>query len=180
MVNQLFYIMSCIILLSSCKPQLDVAKNSLYTDYMTFKYERSCNKLDYFNKVNVSTDKNVFYTSHFSISLPKKLVYWKITSNMFYFEYRSKQIIYLYTAYKNKGDESEIWETRDFGKGKEYSYLNEYWVKERRYNQNKLYNRNKNRITKLYTNGKYEILLYNIKKNKYLNFLEAAMTFNNK
>lgn len=164
-------------LLSSCKTYLDIAKNSITTDYMTFKYEKNYNKLDYFNKVNASADKDVFYTTHFSINLPKDIVYWTRLDNKFYFEYSSKQIIYIYTAYKNDGKESDNWEVRDLEGGKNFSYLDEYWTNERRYNEDDLYKRNKERITKLYTNGKYEILLYNIKEKNYPAFLESIKTF---
>ena len=66
----------------------------------------------YFNKVNASTDKDIFYTTHFAIILPKNIIYWKQLGNKFYYEYDSKQVIYIYTAYKNEGKESDSWELK--------------------------------------------------------------------
>lgn len=174
---QLLLILLSAILLSSCKTYLDTSKNSIATDYMTFRYEKDYNELDYFNKVNASADKDVFYTTHFSINLPKDIVYWTRLDNKFYFEYSSKQIIYIYSSYKNEGGESDNWELKELPEGKGFSYLDEYWTNVRRYNEDDLYKRNKSRTSKLYTNGKYEILLYNIKEKNYPSFLELIKTF---
>ncbi|ANH80066.1 hypothetical protein A8C56_02875 [Niabella ginsenosidivorans] len=167
----------CLINISSCRTYLDIERNSIASDYMTFRYNKDYNELDYFNKVNGVADKEVFYTTHFTIRLPKNIVYWKQLGNKFYFEYASKQIIYIYTSYKNEGKESDNWEVRDLEEGKDFSYLDEYWTNERGYNEDDLYKRNKERITKFYTNGKYAILLYNIKEKNYPPFLESIKTF---
>lgn len=176
---QLLLVLLCAILLSSCKTYLDIARNSIAADYMTFKYQKNYNELDYFNKVNASADKEVFYTTHFTINLPKNLVYWKQLGNKFYYEYDSKQVIYIYTAYKNEGKESDSWELKNIEEGSEFKYLEDYW-KERGYNENLLDVRKKNRVTKLYTNGKYEILLYNIKHKNFSSFSDFIKTFKTK
>ncbi len=173
---QLLLMLLCAILLNSCKTYLDVAKNSIAADYMTFKYEKDYNELDYFNKVNASADKEVFYTTHFAINLPKKVIYWKQLNNKFYYEYDSKQVIYIYTAYKNEGKESDNWELMNINEGNEVKYLEDYW-NERKYDGNLFDIRKKNRVTKLYTNGKYEILLYNIKEKNFTSFFELIKSF---
>lgn len=173
---QLLSMLLCAILLNSCKTYLDVAKNSISADYMTFKYQKKYNELDYFNKINASADKEVFYTTHFTINLPKDIIYWKQFGNKFYYEYDTKQVIYLYTAYKNEGKESDVWELKNINEGSELKYLEDYW-KERGYNEELLEVRKKNRVTKLYTNGKYEILLYNIKQENFSSFLDFIKTF---
>jgi hypothetical protein len=142
---------------------------------MTFRYQKNYNELDYFNKVNASADKEVFYTTHFSIKLPKGIVHWIRFDNKFFYEYDSKQVIYIYTAYKNQGKESDSWELKNINEGSELKYIEDYW-KERGYNEN--LPRKKNRVTKLYTNGKYEILLYNIKEKNFSSFFELIKTFN--
>jgi hypothetical protein len=144
---------------------------------MTFVYEKDDNDFDYFNKVNASTDRDVFYTTHFSIKLPKKIVYWqKFDANKFYYEYDSKQIIYIYTAYKNEGKESDKWELKEVNERDELNCLKDYW-NERNYNLKLLDVKKTDRITKLYTNGKYEILLYNIKEKNFTSFFELIKTF---
>ncbi len=174
---KLLFAALCLIILNSCRTYLDIEKNSVVTDYMMFKYYKGYNELDYFNKVNGIAGNEVFYTTHFTIKLPKDIVYWKQSGNKFYYEYGSKQIVYIYTAYKNEGEESDKWELKDVEEGKEFNYLDEYWTNERKYNENYLYKRNKKRITKLYTNGKYEILLYNLKEKSYPSFFEFIKSF---
>jgi uncharacterized membrane-anchored protein YitT (DUF2179 family) len=173
---QLILSMLCVLLLCSCRTYLDTAKNSIVTDYMIFKCQKNYNELDYFNKVNASADKDIFYTTHFTINLPKNIIYWKQVGNKFYYEYGSKQVIYIYTAYKNEGKESDSWELKKIDKGSELKYLNDYW-KERKYDENFFDIEKKNRVTKLYTNGKYEILLCNIKDKNFPSFFEFIKTF---
>lgn len=165
-----------LLLLCSCRTYLDGTTNSINTDYMTFKCQKKYNELNYFNNVNASADKEVFYTTHFSITLPKGIVYWTRMDNKFYYEYDSKQVIYIYTAYKNEGKESDTWELKNINEGGELKYLEEYW-KKRGYNEEQLVVKGKNRVTKLYTNGKYEILLYNIKQKNFSSFLNFIKTF---
>jgi len=155
---------------------MDVAGDGITTDYMTLRYNNNYNELDYFNKVNGVADKEVFYTTHFAINLPKKIVYWTRLDNKFYYEYDSKQLIYIYTSYKNEGKESDRWELKDMDEGSEWKYLGEYWSK-RGYDEKELDAAKSNRITKLYTNGKYEILLYNINEKNYGSFLERIKSF---
>ena len=173
----LFVILLGIVLLNSCKVYLDTMQNSIATDYMTFKYQKKYNELDYFNKVNASADKEVFYNTHFTVRLPKNIVHWKQFGNKFYYEYDSKQVIYIYAAFKNEGKDSETWELKNIAQGSELKYLEDYWIKERGYNENYFDKENKKRVTKLYTNGKYEILLYNIKEKNFSSFFEFIKTF---
>lgn len=166
----------CVSLLNSCKVYLDVAPNSINADYMTFKYDKEYNELNYFSKVNASADNQIFYTTHFSVRLPKDIVYWKQYGNKFFYEYDSKQVIYIYTSYKNEGKESDNWQLKDIDAGSERRYLEDYW-KEREYDEKYLEVRKTGRVTKLYTNGKYEILLYNIKERNFSSFLSFIKTF---
>jgi hypothetical protein len=165
------------VLLNSCKAYLDTkSNNSIETDYMTFKYLKDHNELNYFNKVNSAADNQKFLTTHFSINLPKGLVFWKQLGNQFYFEYDSKQLIYIYSAYKNVGSESPNFELKDVENQKKVAEeLQDYWVKERGYKY--LNKRNNDRVYKLYTNGKYRIVFYNIKKKEFTKFHESVKTF---
>jgi hypothetical protein len=166
----------CLINISSCRTYLDIERNSIISDYLTFRYNKDHNELNYFNKVNGVADKEVFYTTHFTIRILKHIVYWKRSGNKFYFEYASKQIIYIYAAYKNEGKESDNREMKNLEAGKAFSYLDEYWTDDRLYSQDDLYKRNKRRVTEQYTNGKYKILLYNIQDKNYPSFAELIKT----
>lgn len=176
MKQSLLPLLLCALFLTSCKVYLDNERNTINADYMSFKYGKKYNELDYFSKVNASAGTQTFYTTHFTVRLPKGIVYWKQYGNKFYYEYDSKQVIYIYSAYKNEGQESEKWELKDIDEGSELKYLEDYW-KGRNYNENFLAQRKKNRVTKLYTNGKYDILLYNIREKNFSSFLDFIKTF---
>lgn len=165
------------LLMSSCTSYIDVQKNSINNDSMVFDYGSNENKLKYVSKVNASADHDVYYTTHFSITLPKNIVNWNVGSNNFFFEYNDKQIFYIYSSYKNEGQESENWELKDISYNEVLKYIGEYWDK-RKYNENYLYKAHNGRVSKLYTNGKYKILLYNIKTENLQTFIQSAKTFN--
>lgn len=175
-VQLLLMLLLFTVALSSCKTYMDVAGDGITTDYMTLRCKNNYNELDYFNKVNGVADKEVFYTTHFTVELPKKIVYWTMSDNRFYYEYDSKQLIYIYTSYKNEGKESDTWELKDIDEASTWKYLEEYWNK-RGYDEKEIDGLKSNRVTKLYTNGKYKILLYNIKAKNYASFLERIKSF---
>ena len=172
-----FTLFIALICLNSCKSYVDVNNSKVSDKGMNFNFYENFNSLDYFSSVNASADNDIFYTTHFTINLPKKIVYWEISSNNFFFEYDSKQIIYIYSSYKNKGQESENWELKDIDYNEVLKYIGEYWDK-RNYNENYLYEAHNERVSKLYTNGKYKILLYNVKTENLQAFIQSAKTFN--
>jgi hypothetical protein len=165
------------LMVSSCSSYIDVPKNNINNNNMVFDYGSNENTLKYVSKVNASADHDIYYTTHFSIELPKNIVNWNIGSNNFFFEYDDKQIFYIYSSYKNEGPESENWELKDIDYNEVLKYIGEYWDK-RKYNENYLYNAHNGRVSKLYTNGKYKILLYNIKTANLQTFIQSAKTFN--
>lgn len=169
--------LSLAISLGSCKVYLDIEANSISADYMTFKYQKDYNELDYFSKVNASADNQTFYTTHFTVRLPKNRVYWKQLSNKFYYEYDSKQVIYIYTAYRGEEKESNVWELKDIEDDSAFKYLEDYWIKERGYHESYFDKRREKRITKLYTNGTYDILLYNVKEKNFPMFFDYIKSF---
>jgi hypothetical protein len=144
---------------------------------MIFEYGSDENKFNYINDINASADHEVYYTTNFSITLPKGIINWIKSNNNFFFEYDNKQIIYIYSAYKNEGKESDNWILSEISSDKARNDLNYYWEK-RKYNENYLLKEHSGRISKLYTNGKYKILLYNIKNENLPIFTQATKTFN--
>lgn len=85
--------------------------------------------------------------------------------------------LYIYSAYKNKGNESNDWKLLDVEPSDIENYLTNYWEK-RGYREEYLLKEHVGRISKIYTNGKYKILLYNIKAEKFSTFTQSAKTFN--
>ncbi|MGS0747490.1 hypothetical protein [Halpernia sp. GG3] len=166
-----------VLMMNSCACYIDTPKNSINNDNMVFEYGSNENKLKYINNVNSSADHDIYYTTHFSIILPKGIVNWSRNSNNFFFEYDDKQIFFIYSSYKNKEQESENWELQDVDYNEVLKYIEEYWDT-RNYNENYLYKTHNKRISKIYTNGKYKILLYNIKIENLQTFIQSATTFN--
>lgn len=85
-----------ILLISSCTSYIDISKNNINNDSMIFEYGNNENKLKYINKVNASADHEIYYTTNFSITLPKGIINWVKGNNNFFFEYADKQIIYIF------------------------------------------------------------------------------------
>lgn len=168
---------SLILLIISCASYIDVPKNNFNDNNIKFEFARDVNNFKYTNNVNASADKNIYYATHFSINLPKGIVNWTRNSNNFFFEYKDKQIFYVYSSFKNEGQESLNWRLNDVDYNEVLRYIGEYWDN-RKYNENFLYKSYKGRVSKLYTNGKYKILLYNIKTENIETFIQNAKTFN--
>lgn len=162
--------------MNSCTLYIDIPQNSINNDSMIFKYGINENKFKYISNVNASADNEIYYTTHFTMTLPKGIVNWSRNSNNFIFEYEDKQILYIYSSYKNEGKESKKWELRDIDYNEILKYIGPYWDK-RNYIENYLYKAHNGRSSKLYTNGKYKILLYNIKTERMAIFIQSAETF---
>ncbi|WP_294274383.1 hypothetical protein [uncultured Chryseobacterium sp.] len=165
-----------VLLMTSCASYIDIPKNSISNSSVIFDYGNSENKFKYINKVNASADNEIYYTTNFSIILPKGIIYWTRNNNNFFFEYKDKQIIYIYSAYKNEGKESDNWKLLDVENNEVEFFLNDYWDK-KGYTEKYIFNKHIGRISKLYTNGKYKILLYNIKTEKFPIFNQSVKTF---
>lgn len=162
--------------MSSCASYVDISTNSIHNDSMIFEYGNKENKFGYTSKVNASTDNEIYYTTNFSIILPKGIINWTMNNNNFFFEYDNKQIIYIYSAYKNEGNESDNWKLSEVELGELKNYLSDYWDK-RGYKEKYLLKEHVGRISKVYTNGKYKILIYNIKSERFSIFIQSAKTF---
>ena len=154
-----------LIILSSCRSYIDIPRNSISKDYLIFKYENDYNNFIFSDKVNIVADKDVSITTHFNIRLPKKIIYWMRLGNRFFFEYSTGQLICVYSSYANKEGHGDEWKLFEPKENDEFNYLDEYFEKKVKGNKRK--NRKAGRITKVYTNSKYEILLYNIKKENF-------------
>lgn len=161
-------------LLNSCKTYIDT-QNDIKSDSMEFIYKEKENQFLYKSKLYSKAGNDIKYPNHFSINLPKKIKNWHILGNEFYFEYDSKQMIYINSGYKNVGNEVD-WSLNDFPENKIYKTFGDYW-EERNYNESSLYNSLKERINKSYSDGKVTIVLYNIKQENYVAFLEKIKTF---
>ncbi len=160
----------------SCTSYIDVSKNSFKNNNMKFEYGENENKFEYFNNVNAIADHEVYYTTHFSITLPKGIVNWRIMNNNFFIEYEDKQIFYIYTSYVNKNEPTTYWNLDNATNDEIWKIMNNYWDY-RGFDLNYLHENHAGRDTKMYSNGKYSILLYNIKRKNMSEFIRCAKTF---
>ncbi|SHF40185.1 hypothetical protein SAMN05444377_10827 [Flavobacterium fontis] len=161
-------------LISSCVLNRDHGKD-IHTEYMDFNFKESHNEFIYKSKINAIADNDIYYKTNFSIKLPKNLKNWQISSNEFFFEYSGKEIIYINSGYKNKGQAGK-WVIRDTNDDEIFNTLNSYWTK-RKYSEGNLKVFNSSRVSKVYTDGKALILLYNIKKENFEKYFELIKSF---
>jgi hypothetical protein len=133
------------------------------------------NEFVYKSKINATADNEVYYTTRFSLNLPKKVKNWLSLSNEFYFEYGGKEIIYINAGFKNIGD-GQTWMARETNNEEIYIRLNSYWIK-RGYNENTLKTGQSGRISKVYSDKKVFILLYNIKRENFDNYFNLVKSF---
>ena len=113
-------------LISSCVLNRDHGKD-IHTEYMDFNFKESHNEFIYKSKINAIADNDIYYKTHFSIKLPKNLKNWQISSNEFFFEYSGKEIIYINSGYKNKGQAGK-WVIKDTNDDEIFNTLNSYWT----------------------------------------------------
>lgn len=174
-MKNIFFILS-IFCMYSCKSYIDLPKHSVDSEYMIFEYGNHKNKFIYKNNVAARADKEIYKPTHFEITLPKNIVNWAVSSNHFFFEYKHKQMIYIYSSYENKENEEKHWWKEEISYNDLQKYIGEYWTG-RKYNENSLYKIWEENPSSIYTNGKYKILLFNIKKDNVVTFTESIKTF---
>ncbi|WDF61885.1 hypothetical protein PQ462_10960 [Flavobacterium sp. KACC 22758] len=173
-MKKIFLTIIAVIITSSCNTYLDHGKK-IHTDYMDFYYMDSYNEFIYKSKIKSTADKEIYYPTSFKVNLPKKIKNWQISSNEFYFEYDNKEIIYIYSGYKNEGSSGK-WTLRETNDNEIYKRIDPYWNK-RKYDEDALKNGYSGRTSKAYTDDKVIILLYNVKLENFENYLSLIKTF---
>jgi hypothetical protein len=159
---------------ASCRTYVDKGRN-IKTDFMDFNYFEDSNEFVYKSTVDAVAGQERYHPNRFSVNLPKKIIDWRVSGNEFYFEYPNKEIIYINSGYKNKGNSVE-WVNRETNDDEIYNLLSDHWDK-KRYNENDLNLRYTGRSSKVYTDGKVTILLYNIKHENLQRYLTLIASF---
>jgi hypothetical protein len=170
-MKKVFLLLLQAIILTTCCARIDKGQ-SIYGDSVDFVYLEDHNQFVYKSRVDAVADTEVFLTTRFRVDLPKNLKNWQGSDNVFVFEYDKKQIIYIQAAYKNKSqlrtptiravDNQEIAER-----------LSPYW-EERRYHENTLKGGQPGRVSKVYSDGRVVVLLYNVRQENFDHFLRLA------
>lgn len=171
------YIIILLIIINfiSCKSYIDTKNNSFENDHMSFQFNCKQNHFKYYSKINGRADDQIFSNSHFEIDLPKNLNNWMLINNRYYFEYDYNQIILVYIPFKEENKNEGVWHVDDLEEEKIFSYMYDYWS-EMKYNDNRLNTLNLKRVNKIYTNGKYEIVLFNVKEKNFHRYLDIVKT----
>lgn len=153
----------------SCNTYIDLSKNEgngeegISGENWNLNFLRDHNEFVYKSNISAKADEQEFEKTHFSVSLPKRMVNWTYSNSTncnFFFEFDNKQIIYIYSPPKGIYKTTD-WELRETTKEKIKSRLIDYWNK-RNYKEAELEILKKDHMTKVYTDSRVEILLYNI------------------
>jgi hypothetical protein len=163
-------LMQAILLTASCA-RIDRGQN-IHADFMDFVYLEDHNQFVYKSRVNAVADTEVFLTTRFRVNLPKNLKNWQSSGNVFVFEYDKKQIIYIQAAYKNKSQLRKP-TIRDIDNQEIDERLSPYW-NERKYHKNTLKGGQTGRVSKVYSDGRVVVLLYNVKQENFDHFLSLT------
>jgi hypothetical protein len=132
------------------------------------------------SKVWGRAGSDIYYHHHYQLDIPKNIKLYTTVNHHLYVMYDSKQVIVVESGYKNRGENTTEWTLIDVSKNNEaerhifdaYRYLTQ-----KEYSEKYLEKLSKNRISKIYTNKKSSIYLYNIKKENFEEFLKFAKTF---
>lgn len=172
------YIVSVLIIIgcTACKSYVDVQNNSFENSHLSFQFNCEQNNFKYYSNIKGRADDELFSSEHFEITLPKNLRNWMSITNQYYFDYGSNQIILVYVPYKEEKKEEVAWKLVDLEEEKIVHYMYDYWS-QMNYNDNKLNELSLHRVNKIYTNGRYEIVLYNIKEKNYQHYLDQVKNF---
>ncbi|GAA3990640.1 hypothetical protein [Hymenobacter antarcticus] len=165
-----FLLMPAILLTASCA-RLDRGQN-IHADFMDFVYLEDHNQFVYKSRVNAVAHTEVFLTTRFRVDLPKNLKNWQSSGNVFVFEYDKKQIIYIQAAYKNKSQLRKP-TIREVDNKEIDERLSPYWD-ERKYHENTLKGGQAGRVSKVYSDGRVVVLLYNVKQENFDHFLSLT------
>ena len=169
-MKKVFFI-TLLIVVFSCNSYIDVGK-SWHSEYVDFIIKDAYNEYIYKSKIAGSNEDETFWPRNYKIKIPKGIISYTQIGNILYVEYRSKQIICVKAKYLNDNVKEEKWKLIGPEEETIVNMLSEYW-EEKNYNFDRIHTR-KNRITKLYTNGIFTILLYNIKKKNFDHFLNMV------
>lgn len=163
------------IAISSCISYSDCGK-SIYSSHFDLIYLNNYNEFIYKSKVDGVADHDIYITTNFSINLPKKIKSWTFSGNEYFFEYSGREIIYINSGYINIGD-IKNWAVRETNKDEIYNRIGYYYWGKRGYSENSLAVRRSGRVSKVYTDGKVLIILYNIKKENFEKYFDFVKSF---
>lgn len=173
----LLIVFSCI----SCKPYLDnekyksIGKNEM----LNFDYYRDHNVFEVKHRIPATADKEIYYPRKFKINLPKNIKDWHISNNTYLFNFENNQFLVIQAGFIDN-DIQRAWSFESFddvdSKRNFYDIMSDFGLSEN-YIDKKLESKNSNRLTKLYTNSDVNIILFNVKKENYDDFLKNIKTF---
>lgn len=156
-----------LVILNSCATYMDTGDN-INSKQLDFIYLKEYNKFVYKSKINAAADNKIYITTNFTVQLPKGIINWKIKGNEFCFKYNNKQTIYINSGYRNIGNTSN-WIIKDATEENILEVIKD--------SENQKQDIKKERVSKIYSDGRVSILLLNIKQDKIDEFLALVKNF---
>lgn len=180
MYKKLTAILFIIASFSSCRPYMDVKKGEYKGKQEEWMIADTHNTFRMISKVWACADLETYYHHHYQIDIPKNIRRYTTTNHNLYVMYDSKQLIVVESGYKNRGENATDWIFVDVPKtseAKKHIWDSYRFLTQKEYDEKYLERLSKNRISKVYTNKKSSIYLYNIQKENFEEFLKFAKTF---
>ena len=165
--------------LISCKSYIDTKKSKDTYKELEFTYNNNYNTLTISSRLPAIADHQILNSQKFSINIPINIVNWSIINTKYIIEYDDKQIIVIDAGYVEDVTNASNWNLIDTEDDTVYSTLYTYF-EDNNYSYDTLESTKKHRITKILTDGKVKIILFNIKEkkiNNYVNLLKSISYF---
>jgi|SRR5690554_1195891 len=171
-MKKIVFIGIYMLLLVSCKTYLDKNNNNIDNEAFYLEYYEDYNKLVYKPTVGVIMDTEKHNKQHYETKIPKKIINWRIINGVFYLEFGSNQIIIIDAGYSKPERRKQEWSLSDISS----DLINKYMY---RYDKNfeEDVKPKKKKTTKLYSDGKTKIILYNTNSNEFNNYHSLLKSF---
>lgn len=174
-----------LVFISSCSPYFDLAKNQGIADdeWVKFKFGENSNTLTVVDRIPSAAHGQTFHHQKFEIKLPKKLKQWWFEGENYLIECSDGQIIGVNPGYAEENKKPKEWYLKDPIVSDEifyaeiFSYVSSYDLSKKKLEYVDEIKLKKGRISKIYSNGEVDILLYNVKSKNFEHYLELIKSF---
>lgn len=164
---------------SGCKSYFDNKGNSdeITIHNMNYKFHATFNTLTVTDGLPNKADNIIKYPQNFSIDLPKKIKSLSFLGTSFINEFESSQLIIVDAGYVSTDFKCSTWNLIEPNYDDIiFLYIRDDWDRKKYF---KIIRDNppSDRTTKIYTNGKVKILLFNIKNGNFDKYLDLVKNF---
>lgn len=172
-MKKFFFTIVILINLISCKSTQEVdlydkkiASSNLFEVFSKENYDL----LRYIDQMHVTADKDEYIPQNYEIRIPKGWKRINITSNRVYLNYGKKQVIVIDGGYINTKKSINSWKEMDIDFPEKSSLLHSYF-NDLGYDPKLISREKKNTKTKILTDNRIKVLLFNIKNKDFKAFV---------